>query len=198
MPARWSVTERASFTNAGMRQRWAQTSQVSNSATARAALSLNQPQLLLEQIRLVALLVDLGDAGELAALAYGQVLGVLPQGEPGTLQLARQRRLPAPAGRRSRSGGVPGLAFQVWRRTWSSASVAHRTTWKGSRHSNAAGQRRAIVLAIQVPLVGAERLWGRAARGPPGAARPPGTGLPPLGGAEGVGGSQASGADRRV
>jgi hypothetical protein len=59
---------------------------------------LIQPQLLLEQIRLVALLVDLGDVGELAALAYGQVLGALPQGEPGTLQLARQRRLPAPAG----------------------------------------------------------------------------------------------------
>jgi hypothetical protein len=55
-------------------------------------------------------LVDLGDAGELAALAHGQVLGVVPQGEPGTLELAGQRRLPAAP------GSVPGLAADLVQR----------------------------------------------------------------------------------
>jgi class 3 adenylate cyclase/tetratricopeptide (TPR) repeat protein len=41
MPARWSVIDRASFTKAGIRQRRAQESQASSSATARAPLSLN-------------------------------------------------------------------------------------------------------------------------------------------------------------
>src|SRR4029450_4736602 len=39
--------------------------------------------------------------------------------------------------------------FQTSRRTWSSASVAHLTTWNGSAQRTAAGQRRATTAAIQ-------------------------------------------------
>jgi hypothetical protein len=54
--------------------------------------------------------VDVGDTGEGAALAHGQVFWVLPQGEPGALELAGQRRLPAA------SCGVPGLAADLVQR----------------------------------------------------------------------------------
>src|SRR6266511_2452688 len=46
--------------------------------------------------------------------------------------------------------------FQTSRRTSSSASVAHLTTWKGSRHTIACGQRRAATFAIPAGGVRAE------------------------------------------
>jgi hypothetical protein len=111
MPARWSVMERASLTKAGNPAAAGPGKPGVQQRDRAGALELeHQPQLLLEQIGLVEVLVDLCDAGELAALAHGQVLGVLPQREPGTLELAGQRRLPAPP------CGVPGLAADLVQR----------------------------------------------------------------------------------
>src|SRR5664280_1650529 len=72
MPARCSRMERASFTNAGSRQRQAHFSQASSSAMPCGALELKHlPKLLLEQVRPIERRVGLGDPGEGAGLAVG-------------------------------------------------------------------------------------------------------------------------------
>ena len=69
----------------------------------------HQPQFLFEQVGPVQAAVDVGDAGEGAALVDGEVLGVLPQREPGTLELRGSgvRRL-SPARRQAPSYSTIG------------------------------------------------------------------------------------------
>ena len=55
------------------------------------------PQLLLEQIGAIQRLVGMLDARELGLLAGGEVLGVLPQREPGALEVLGELPLPGPA-----------------------------------------------------------------------------------------------------
>ena len=67
-------------------------------------------QLLAEQVGAVQPLVELLDAGELELLALGEVLGVLPEREPGAFELARELRLALAAGL------VPHLATDLVQR----------------------------------------------------------------------------------
>ena len=114
------------------------------------------PQALFEQVGAVQPGVGLGDPGQLGGLAFGEVLGVLPQRVAGALELAG----PLMAGRgavflpgrpRPRLGSLRASArasFQAWRRS-SRASVAQATTWNGSAQRTAVGQRSATTSAIQ-------------------------------------------------
>jgi len=56
-------------------------------------------ELLFEQVGAVEPGVGLLDRGELRGLAIGEVLGVLPDSEPGALELARALQVPLAAGR---------------------------------------------------------------------------------------------------
>lgn len=105
IPGRFLATFRASSTKAGIRQRRAHASQPSRNripSTPRSAKTIRS--LLLEQVRPVERLVGLRDPGELRVLSGGQILGVLPEGEPGALEVLREGRLSVPP------GGVPDLA----------------------------------------------------------------------------------------
>src|SRR6476646_10587925 len=109
----------ASSTNTGMRQRRAQEIHRSEGLLAFLALDRkHMPQPLFEQISTIEPGVGLGDPGQLGALAFGEVLGVLPQRITGTLELAGPfmswpgrhgpmwpRCAPSPA-RRSRPGAA--------------------------------------------------------------------------------------------
>jgi hypothetical protein len=110
MPSRCSLIDRASLTNAGCGSAGPRKPGVQQRDRAGALELEHQPQFLLEQIGPVQSAVNVGDAGEGAALADGEVFWVLPQREPGTLELSGQCRLAAAA------GGVPGLAADLVQR----------------------------------------------------------------------------------
>jgi hypothetical protein len=106
----------------------------------------HQPQLLLQQVGAVQRPVHLGDPRELAALAAGQVLGVLPQREPGVLEFLGDRGLPGAA------GGVPGLAADLVQRVGGplhdveGVQAQHRLRAAARRHDgDPAGRVRAQV-----------------------------------------------------
>lgn len=115
------------------------------------------PKSFFEQVGAVQSGVGLGDPGQLGALGFGEVLRVLPQRVPGAFELAGAL---SPGPRRGASAGPAATptaslrasaraSFQARRRSVSSASVAQATTWNGSAHSTAAGQRSATTAAIQ-------------------------------------------------
>src|SRR4051795_5108224 len=107
---------RASLTSGGTRHCLAHAGQASSSAIAWSKRDpVDLAQLLGEQVGAEEPLVQLLDAGELELLALGEVPHVLPQREPGALQLLGQERAagratrPAPAVRHRRSvpAGIP-------------------------------------------------------------------------------------------
>ena len=126
-----------------------------------AGLALDRehvPQALFQQVGPVQAGVGLGDPGQLGGLAFGEVLGVLPQRVPGALELAGVLVTPGAAGCPCRGGRGPAFgsvranaraSFQARRRSASSASVAQATTWNGSAQRTAVGQRSATTSAIQ-------------------------------------------------
>ena len=116
------------------------------------------PQALFQQVGPIQAGVGLGDPGQLGGLAFGEVFGVLPQRVAGAFELARLLVAGDAARCCWRGGRDPTWArcrasarasFQARRRSASSASVAHATTWNGSAHRTAPGQRSVTTSAIQ-------------------------------------------------
>ena len=93
--------------------------------------------------------VGLGDPVELVALTAGEVAGVLPQRVAGLCDVLARRRSSGLVGERRAVERRPLASFQARRRSMSSASIAHATTWNGSAQRNAFGARRATTRAIQ-------------------------------------------------
>lgn len=96
----------------------------------------HMPQALFEQVGAIQTGIGLGDPGQFGALAFGEVLGVLPQRVAGALS-RRARSRPGrgaaflPGRPRPHLGSVRAIArasFQARRRSTSSASVAQATT----------------------------------------------------------------------
>lgn len=106
-------------------------------------------QALLEQVAAVEPGVGLGDPFELVALAVGEVFGVLPQRIAGVLERAGVTGASCRPRPLLRLGPWRRASFQACRRTSSRASVAHLTTWKGSAHCTACGQRSVTTSATQ-------------------------------------------------
>jgi hypothetical protein len=139
IPARCAATALANATNAGMRQRLAHDSHASSSATPWPPLTRNTSR---------------SSSFNRYARYNDRLISAI------RASLARWRRVKsagffhsanlAPLSSLATAVSPPlRAAFQVSRRTTSRASVAHFTTWKGSRHSTACGQRRAATFAIQ-------------------------------------------------
>jgi hypothetical protein len=95
-------------------------------------------QLLLEQVGAVEGAVGVRDLGEGGVLALGEVLGVLPKGEAGALELAGPGLLTALA------GGVPDLAADLVKGVGGPGDDL-----EGSTLRVALGQRSATTSAIQ-------------------------------------------------
>ena len=108
------------------------------------------PKSFFEQVGAVQSGVGLGDPGQLGAWASVRSCGFFHSAY--RAPLSWRARSPGP--RRGASAGRPRplrlslrasarASFQARRRSVSSASVAQATTWNGSAHSTAAGQRSA-------------------------------------------------------
>ena len=124
IPCRCLRILRPSSTKAGMRQRVAQRIQSSRPRGGATPFRRIEPQLLFQQVGPVETGVRSSRSRRAGPPGDGQVLGVLPEGVAGPSARWRSRGMPA---RRA--------SFQTSRRTSSSASVAHATTWKGSMQS---------------------------------------------------------------
>jgi hypothetical protein len=105
---------RCGSTKAGIRQRRAQPIQTSRASSASSAGSWKTSRRPSLQIGTVQPGVGLGDPGQLGLLRGGQVLGVLPQRDPGVLERLRLTTgPPGPAPGEGATGLVPRLAADL-------------------------------------------------------------------------------------
>jgi len=105
----------------------------------------HQPETFLEQVGPVQPRVGLGDPGKLGLLPDGEVSGFFHNAYRACFN-AFAWPVARPA---LRWCTAPRASFQAWRRTSSRASVAHRTTWKGSAQRTALTQRSPTTSVIQ-------------------------------------------------
>ena len=149
---RWRLILRPSATNAGMRHRLCP-----SQPAVEGSVALPRPwlehvsQALFEQIGAVQPGAGLGDPGELVDLVRPvRSSGFFHNAQRDRWIVLRRRATSGSAARpgcrpgRSRAGG----RFQTSRRTSSSAWVAQATTWNGSAHNTAWGQRLATTWPI--------------------------------------------------
>ena len=120
IPALLAVIVLASLTKLAIRQRRAQTSHASSSATASSGLAVeDEPELLLQEVGAVEAPVDVLDRRELRLLALGQSFGSFPERPAGAFEPAGAARVAGAAGL------LPDLAAHLVER----AAVASATTW---------------------------------------------------------------------
>ena len=174
IPSRCSVIVRASLTNDGSRHRRAHVSQPSSSGSrGRGGEPVDLAQLLLEQVRAVQPGVGLLDRGELRGLAVGEVLGVLPDREPGALQLAGELEVALACGPRSRPRDGPRRARR-WRAsrrgTGPRTGPRQGTARRSARRSSAAMSAETNSICLQRSSPSASKNASTVLRSRPGAA----------------------------
>ncbi len=140
--ARWAAMRRWSCTNAGMPGAARPADPSVERLFAFFAFDREHvAQSFFEEVGAPQPRVGLGDPVELVALAAGEVAGVLPErvaGRWSVLGVAGGAALRRPE---TAVGARPLASFQARRRSMSSASIAHATTWNGSALRIAFGAR---------------------------------------------------------